>query len=179
MACVAPAWYKSLAARRPRRTALKNDAADDEIVALADKRAVLEGEYADAVAYRARTVAQLGTLETLTAALHEHAAEAVVQCYSVAAYRAKLIERLTDEAIEASLSGDFTKSRKTMRHLDKVTDRQRVLGERVASDVESLRKAAFVQAEHESRLGVADRTKLLCAELLNQLGTWTIVPRPC
>jgi hypothetical protein len=174
MACAAPAWYKSLSARRPRRAALKNAAADDQMIALVDKRTILVAEYEDAVAYRARTVAQLGRLAAMTAALHDHAAEAVVQCYSVAAYRAKVISRLTDEAIEASLSGDFTKSRNTMRHLDKVTDRQRVLGERVASDVESLRKAAFVTADHESRIDAADRTKLLCAESLNWLGTWAL-----
>ena len=174
MACAAPAWYKSLSARRPRRAALKNAAADDQLIALVDKRTILVAEYEDAAACRLRAKAKLQTLADMTAVLRAHAAEATMQCLSVTVYRAKVISRLTEEVIEASLSGDFTKSRNTMRHLDKVTDRQRALGERVASDVESLRKAAFVTAEQESRIDAADNTKLLCAESLNWLGTWAL-----
>lgn len=62
-----------------------------------------------------------------------------------------------------------------MAHLDKVTDRQRVLGQRVASDLESLRKGAFVRAEHEMRLEAADKTALMCAESLNWLGSWAVL----
>lgn len=145
---------------------------------LVAKRTVLLEEYWEAVAFRIDTEAKLVTLETVTAELWAHAAESAMQCLRVEAYRTKLIDRLTDESIEASLTGDFTKPRKTMRHLDKVTDRRRILGERVASDMESLRKAAFVRAEHESRLDVADKTKLFCAESLNLLGTWSITPLP-
>lgn len=174
MATVAPPWYASLRARRPRRTAIKNRGADDELIALAGERAVLVGEYAEAVACRARTETKLVILERVTAELEAHAADAGMQCLRVTAYRAKLIARLTDESIAASLSGDFTTSRRTMAHLDKVTDRQLVLGERVASGMESLRKAAFVRADHESQLEVADKTKLRCAETLNRLGTWAL-----
>ena len=170
MACVAPAWYKSLGARRRPRAAAA--AIADDLIVLADKRQILVGEYREALAYRARTVAKLKILARVTDEVWAHALQANEQCFAVTAYREKLIARLTDEAIVASLSGDFTKSRQTMAHLDKVTDRQRVLGQRVASDLESLRKGAFVRGEHEMRLEVADKTALMCAESLNWLGSW-------
>lgn len=173
--CAVPAWYKSLGARpKPRRAARKNDAADDERIALEDKRAVLAGEIRAAAAERRKSEARLEAVAKITAGLWAHAGETVEHLRRVVAYRAKVIDRLTDEAIEASLTGDFTKSRKTMAHLDRVTDRQRVLGERVASDMESLRKAEFVRADHETRLEMTDKTRLLCAEMINRLGTWAL-----
>lgn len=178
MACAAPVWYKSLGARRRLTRAARDGAAaaaaEDEVVMLVDKRRILVGEYREAAAFRALTEDKLKILARVTAELSAHALEANEQCFRVTAYRAGLIDRLTAESIAASLSGDFTRARKTMAHLDKVTDRQRVLGDRVASDMESLRKAAFVRAEHESRLEVADLTKLMCVESLNWLGTWSI-----
>jgi hypothetical protein len=67
-----------------------------------------------------------------------------------------------EEAVAASLTGDFTQSRRTMAHLDRVSDRLRTLDGRVAEDMASLGKANFVLLERALKLDELDRELAAC-----------------
>lgn len=166
MCSLAPPWYTSLQRRqrcapwRRVRADCTND--DEEVLALADKRRILEAEISGTQAAQARVREKLAIVAGMVEELTRHMHESAVQAHRVTAYREKLIDRLSEEAIAASLSGDFTQSRRTMRHLDKVTDRLRVLDERVTSDMTAIGKAQFVTLERENKLEELDRKLADC-----------------
>jgi hypothetical protein len=166
MCSLAPPWYTSLQRRQRcapwRRVRADRSNDDEEVLALADKRRILEAEISGTQKAQVRVREKLTIVAGMVEELTRHMHESAVQAHRVTAYREKLINRLSDEAIAASLSGDFTQSRRTMRHLDKVTDRLRVLDERVTSDMAAICKAQFVTLERENKLEELDRKLADC-----------------
>ena len=165
MCSLAPHWYTSLQRRQrcaPWRRVRADCTDDEEVLALADKRRILEAEISGTQAAQVRVREKLAIVAGMVEELTRHMHESAVQAHRVTAYREKLIDRLSEEAIAASLSGDFTQSRRTMRHLDKVTDRLRVLDERVTSDMTAIGKAQFVTLERENKLEELDRKLADC-----------------
>jgi uncharacterized membrane protein len=159
MCSVAPPWYVSLRGRPPPRPRAGPRAGCQDHDS---ERRELEAQIAAAVAAKARVTAKIAVVEGMVTTLTAHMHEAALQHRRVAAYHARVMDRLTEEAVAASLTGDFTQSRRTMAHLDRVSDRLRTLDGRVAEDMASLGKANFVLLERALKLDELDRELAAC-----------------
>jgi hypothetical protein len=174
MSCVAPDWYRSLARRRPRVVVRKEtDAQIQEKTALLEAKNSLCTEIRNAKEYVEETGHSIAELNnTIIPTLEKEQTKLVETIVTVAAFRERTVETLTNHAIQASLTGDFTKSRSTMRVLDKVSDRLRDLWQRANRVVDATAAAHRKRDEFRYRIGLAHLKIEDCTAQIARLGTW-------
>ena len=173
MSCVAPDWYRSLARRRVVVVRQETDAQIQEKAALLEAKDSLCAEIRNAKEYieeTGRSIAELNN--TIIPALGEQQTKLVGTIVTVAAFRERTVDTLTNHAIQASLTGDFTKSRATMRVLDKVSDRLRELWQQANRVVDATAAAHRKRDEFRYRIGLAHLKIEDCTAQIARLGTW-------
>ena len=174
MSCVAPDWYRSLARRRRVIVVRKEtDAQIQEKKALLEAKDSLCAEIRNAKEYIEETERSIAELNnTIIPAMGEEQTKLVGTIVTVAAFRERTVDTLTKHAIQASLTGDFTKSRSTMRVLDKVSDRLRELWQQANRVVDATAAAHRKRDEFRYRIGLAHLKIEDCAGQISHLGTW-------
>lgn len=173
MSCVAPDWYRRLARRRPRVVVRQEtDAQIQEKAALLEAQADLLTEISNSKEYTEEAKNAISELETIISTLGTHQTKLAETIATVAAFRERTVEMLTQHAIQASLTGDFTKSRSTMRVLDKVSDRLRDLWQQMNRAVVATADAHRKRDEFQYRIGLAHTKIEDCTGQISRLGTW-------
>ena len=173
--CVAPDWYRRLGRRRPRVVVVRQEsgAQINDKIALLEAKAELLVEIGNAKEYTEETGRSIAELDdTIIPALGREHTKLAETMLTVAAFRERTLETLTRHAIQASLTGDFTKSRSTMRVLDKVSDRLRDLSKRMTRVVEAATAAHRKREEFRYRIWLAHVKIEDCAGQISRLGTW-------
>lgn len=173
--CVAPDWYRRLGRRRPRVVVARQESGAQiaEKTALLQAKAELLTEIINAKEYIEKTGDSITELDdTIIPALGEEQTKLLEIIVTVAAFRERTVETLTRHAIQASLTGDFTKSRSTMRVLDKVSDRVRDLQLRMTRVVAATAAALRKREEFRYRIGLAHWKIENCTDQICWLGVW-------
>lgn len=172
--CVAPPYFRG--APKPRRKVVveETDLHKAEKLSLLEARMKLTADIDHCNKDIAESTQEIQNIsEDVIPPLEKEQARMLETIVTVAAFKERTVERLTQQAIEASLTGDFRRSRATMRTLDMVTDRLRQLWENVDRIRNGLVKA------HKERDELAQfRIPLLHLKIADtaaqvaRLGTW-------